>query len=38
VIDGLIAATALHHGCAVVTRNVMDFADTGVPVLNVWEA
>ena len=38
VIDGLIAATALHHGCTVVTRNVMDFADTGVPVLNVWEA
>jgi len=38
VIDGLIAATALHYGYAVVTRNVTDFADTGVSVLNVWKA
>jgi len=36
VVDGLIAATALHHGHTVVTRNVADFAGTGVPVLNVW--
>lgn len=34
--DGLIAATALVHGMTVVTRNVIDFATTGVPVLNPW--
>jgi predicted nucleic acid-binding protein len=38
VIDGLIAATALHHGYTVVTRNVPDFAATGVALLNVWQA
>lgn len=36
-IDGLIAATAIVHGLTVVTRNVADFADTGVVVLNPWE-
>jgi predicted nucleic acid-binding protein len=36
--DGLIAATALVHGMTVVTRNVVDFARTGVPTLNPWEA
>lgn len=35
--DALIAATALVHGMTVVTRNVVDFADTGVPLLNRWE-
>jgi predicted nucleic acid-binding protein len=34
--DGLIAATALVHGMSVVTRNVADFAPTGVSVLNPW--
>jgi len=34
--DGLIAATALVHGMTVVTRNVADFAPTGVPTLNPW--
>lgn len=34
--DGLIAATALVHGLTVVTRNVADFAPTGVPTLNPW--
>jgi hypothetical protein len=34
--DGLIAATALVHGMTVVTRNVSDFAPTGVAVLNPW--
>lgn len=34
--DGLIAATALVHGMTVVTRNVADFAPTGVPILNPW--
>jgi len=36
--DGLIAATALVHGLTVVTRNVADFAPTGVRVLNPWNA
>ena len=34
--DALIAATALVHGMMVVTRNVDDFAATGVVVLNPW--
>ena len=36
--DALIAATALVHGMIVVTRNVADFAPTGVPTLNPWAA
>jgi len=32
--DALIAATALEHGFTVVTRNVVDFAGTGVELLN----
>lgn len=36
--DGLIAATALVHGMTVVTRNVADFAPTGVAVLNPWSS
>ena len=32
--DALIAATALVHGMTLVTRNLADFAPTGVPVLN----
>ena len=36
--DGLIAATAIVHSLTVVTRNVRDFADTGVPCINPWEA
>ncbi len=35
--DLQIAAIALHHGLAVVTRNVLDFAPTGVTVLNPFE-
>lgn len=34
--DGLIAATALVHGMTVVTRNVADFAPTGVRILDPW--
>ena len=34
--DGLIAATAFVHGMTVATRNVADFAPTGVPILNPW--
>lgn len=36
VADGLIAATALEHELTVVTLNVRDFADLGVPVLDPW--
>ena len=35
--DLLIAATALEHGLAVVTRNVAHFEPTGVQVLNPFE-
>lgn len=34
--DAIIAATALVHGMTVVTRNVDDFAPTGVEILNPW--
>jgi hypothetical protein len=34
--DVLIAATALVHGMTVVTRNVKDFKNTGVSLLNPW--
>ena len=37
IIDGLLAATALHYNLAVVSRNVSDFASTQVQVLNPWE-
>jgi predicted nucleic acid-binding protein len=36
VIDGLLAATALHHDFMLVTRNTADVAGTGVAVLNPW--
>ncbi len=35
--DLLIAATALHHGLTVVTRDRSDFDKAGVPVFNPWE-
>lgn len=35
--DVLIAATAMVHGMAVVTRNVADFVATGVLVFNPWD-
>lgn len=34
--DTLIAATALEHGMAVVTRNVADFACAGVAIVDPW--
>ncbi len=37
-IDGLLAATALHHNLTIVSRNVSDFTSTQVPVLNPWVA
>jgi len=38
VIDGLLAATAIHHNLTVVSRNAIDFMDAQVQVLNPWEA
>jgi predicted nucleic acid-binding protein len=35
-IDGLIGATAIVHGLILVTRNVSDFEDTGVSLINPW--
>ena len=35
-IDGLLAATALHHNLTIVSRNVDEFSGTQVPVLNPW--
>jgi len=37
-LDLAIAATALEHGLAVVTRNASDFEPTGVPVINPFDA
>jgi len=34
--DGLIAATAAEHDLAIATRNVKDFAGTGVAIVNPW--
>ena len=34
--DLIIAATALHHGLTIVTRDTKDFARARVPVLNPW--
>jgi len=38
VVDGLLAATALHHNLTIVSRNVTDFSHMQVPVLNPWMA
>jgi predicted nucleic acid-binding protein len=35
--DAMIAATALHHGMAVATRDMSDFAGAGVRLINPWE-
>ncbi len=34
--DLIIAATALRHGLTLVTRNVKDFAKTGIALHNPW--
>ena len=34
--DALIAATAIMHRKTVVTRNVADFVDLGVPLIDPW--
>ncbi|HEX2009909.1 MAG TPA: type II toxin-antitoxin system VapC family toxin [Roseateles sp.] len=35
-IDSLLAATALHHGLMLVTRNVRDMEGLGVTLINPW--
>lgn len=35
-IDSLIGATAAHFGLSLVTRNVRDYADLGLDVINPW--
>jgi predicted nucleic acid-binding protein len=35
-VDGLLAATALHHNLTIVSRNISDFANTRVQILNPW--
>lgn len=34
--DGLIAATALRHGLHLMTRNLKDFQETGILLINPW--
>ncbi|MBI4532774.1 MAG: type II toxin-antitoxin system VapC family toxin [Candidatus Melainabacteria bacterium] len=36
IIDGLLAATAVHHSLTLVTRNINDFTLGQVSVLNPW--
>jgi predicted nucleic acid-binding protein len=36
-VDGLLAATALEHNLTLVSRNVRDFANARVEVLNPWD-
>ena len=37
ILDGLLAATALHHNLTVVTRNTRDFEATGARIFNPWQ-
>ena len=38
ILDYQIAAIALLHGAEIATRNIKDFASTGVPLINPWDA
>jgi toxin FitB len=35
-IDSLLAATAIHHGLSIVTRNARDFSEFGLDIVNPW--
>jgi toxin FitB len=35
--DGLLTATAIVYSKMIVTRNVADFADTRIPIINPWQ-
>jgi len=37
VIDGLVAASALHHGLVLVTRNTRDLAAITIPIIDPWQ-
>jgi predicted nucleic acid-binding protein len=37
-VDLMIASVARCHGASVVTRNVTDFEECGVPIVNPWKA
>jgi predicted nucleic acid-binding protein len=37
VIDGLLAATALHHNLTLVTRKSSDIAAAAVPIFDPWQ-
>lgn len=36
VLDAMIAACTLRHGCTLVTRNERDYQHAGVPIINPW--
>jgi len=38
IVDGLLAATAVHYNLTVVSRNSNDFRNAQVPVVNPWDA
>ena len=38
IVDAVLAATAFEHDLVLVTRNVGDYRDLGVTILNPWEA
>jgi predicted nucleic acid-binding protein len=38
VVDSVLAATAFKHDLVLVTRNVRDYEDLGITILNPWEA
>jgi predicted nucleic acid-binding protein len=38
VVDAILAATAFRHDLVLVTRNVRNYEDSGVTILNPWEA
>ena len=37
VVDAVLAATAFKHDLVLVTRNVRDYEDLGITILNPWE-